>query len=204
MDISTLTSLINTFRAETKQDSITPDSLGQLLLRIVNVLGQVSETSAVQQITQWKNTISSIGAVLTSLVLGSDDRNNINLNVGSVNVATRAGMMGLFTIRQATTERADAMRAQQVTDLNTVRNKMNHVEQVELKVEATTSSVSLTLHDKYDDVFNDPSLLQKELPLASSLQAGVLSAADYRKFSEASEATPVMAHPFYHIEFLKH
>ena len=64
------------------------------------------------------------------------------------------------------------MRAQQVTDLNTVRNKMNHVEQVELKVEATTSSVSLTLHDKYDDVFNDPSLLQKELPLASSLQAG--------------------------------
>ena len=39
MDITTLTSLINTFRAETKQDSITPDSLGQLLQRIVNVLG---------------------------------------------------------------------------------------------------------------------------------------------------------------------
>ena len=47
MDITTLTSLINTFRAETKQDSITPDSLGQLLQRIVNVLGQASETSAV-------------------------------------------------------------------------------------------------------------------------------------------------------------
>ena len=39
MDITTLTSLINTFRAETKQDSITPDSLGLLLQRIVNVLG---------------------------------------------------------------------------------------------------------------------------------------------------------------------
>ena len=95
MDITTLTSLINTFRAESKQDSITPDSLGQLLQRIVNVLGQASETSAVQQITQWKNTISSIGAVLTSLELGSDDRNNIYLNVGSVDVATGAGMMGL-------------------------------------------------------------------------------------------------------------
>jgi len=78
MDITTLTSLINTFRAETKQDSITPDSLGLLLQRIVNVLGQASETSAVQQITQWKNTISSIGAVLTSLALASDDRNNID------------------------------------------------------------------------------------------------------------------------------
>ncbi len=32
MDISTLTSLINTFRAETKQDSITPDSLGQRVI----------------------------------------------------------------------------------------------------------------------------------------------------------------------------
>ena len=59
MDITTLTSLINTFRAETKQDSITPDSLGQLLQRIVNVLGQASETSAVQQITQWKNAITA-------------------------------------------------------------------------------------------------------------------------------------------------
>ena len=200
MDITTLTSLINTFRAETRTNSITLDSLGQLLQRIVNVLGQASETSAVQQITQWKNTISSIGAVLTSLALGSDDRNNIFLNVGSVNVATGAGMMGLFTIRQATTERAGAMRAQQVTDLNTVRNKMNHVAQLELKVEATASSVLLALHDKYDDVFNDPSLLQKELPLASSSQAGVLSAADYKKFSEASEVTPVTSHPFYHIE----
>lgn len=200
MDISTLTSLINTFRAETKQDSITPDSLGQLLQRIVNVLGQASDTSTVQQITQWKNTISSIGAVLTSLALASDDRNNIYLNVGSVNVATGAGMMGLFTIRQATTERAGAMRAQQVRDLNSVRNKINHVEQLELKVEATASSVLLALHDKYDDVFNDPSLLQKELPLASSSQAGVLSAADYKKFSQTSEATPATAHPFYHIE----
>ena len=95
MDITTLTSLINTFRAETKQDGITPDSLRQLLQRIANLLGQASDTSAVQQITQWKHAITSIGAVLTSLALDSDDRNNIYLNVGSVNAATRAGMMGL-------------------------------------------------------------------------------------------------------------
>ena len=112
MDITTLTSLINTFRAETKQDSITPDSLGQLLQRIVNVLGQANDTSTVQQITQWKNSIPPIGVVLTSLALGSDDHNNIYLNVGSVNVAAVAGMTGLFTIRQTTTERAGAMRDQ--------------------------------------------------------------------------------------------
>ena len=36
MDISTLTSLISAFRAETRTDSITPDTLGQLLQKIVN------------------------------------------------------------------------------------------------------------------------------------------------------------------------
>ena len=50
MDITTLTSLINTFRAETKQDSITPDSLGQLLQKIVNVLEQASDTATLQLI----------------------------------------------------------------------------------------------------------------------------------------------------------
>ena len=200
MDITTLTSLINTFRAETKQDSITPDSLGQLLQKIVNVLEQASDTATLQLIVQWKNLITAIGSVLKSISLGSDDRNNVYLNIESINTTNGMGQVSIFTIRQATTERAGAMRAQQVTDLNTVRNKMNHVAQLELKVEATASSVLLALHDKYDDVFNDPSLLQKELPLASSSQAGVLSAADYRKFSEASEATPVTAHPFYHIE----
>lgn len=200
MDITTLTSLINTFRAETKQDSITPDSLGQLLQKIVNVLEQASDTATLQLIVQWKNLITAIGSVLKSISLGSDDRNNVYLNIESINTTNGMGQVSIFTIRQATTERAGAMRAQQVTDLNNVRNKMNHVAQLELKVEATASSVLLALHDKYNDVFNDPSLLQKELPLASVSQAGVLSAADYKKFSEASEATPVTAHPFYHIE----
>ena len=34
MDITTITQLINAFRAETAQDAITPDSLGQLLQKI--------------------------------------------------------------------------------------------------------------------------------------------------------------------------
>ena len=63
------------------------------------------------------------------------------------------GQVSIFTIRRATTERAGAMRAQQVTDLNSVRNKMNHVAQLELKVEASTSFVQVALHDKYSDVF---------------------------------------------------
>jgi hypothetical protein len=46
MDISTLTSLINAFRAETKQGNFTPYSLGQ-----------ARETTAIQQITQWNSQV---------------------------------------------------------------------------------------------------------------------------------------------------
>ena len=197
MDITTLTSLINTFRAETKQDSITPDSLGQLLQKIVNVLEQASDTATLQQIVQWKNLITAIGSVLKSISLGSDDRNNVYLNIESINTTNGMGQVSIFTIRQATTERAGAMRAQQVTDLNSVRNKMSHVAQLELKVEASASSVQVALHDKNGDVFNNPNALQVELPLASTAQAGILSSADYKKFSEAQSSS---AHPFYHIE----
>ena len=49
MDISNLTSLINALRAETQEDSITPESLGALLQRIVDVLGDAASDFTMQQ-----------------------------------------------------------------------------------------------------------------------------------------------------------
>lgn len=54
MDISNLTSLINALRAETQEDSITPESLGALLQRIVDVLGDAASDFTVQQLVQWQ------------------------------------------------------------------------------------------------------------------------------------------------------
>lgn len=42
MDISNQTSLINALRAESQEDSITPEALGALLQRIVDVLGDAA------------------------------------------------------------------------------------------------------------------------------------------------------------------
>jgi len=50
MDISTLTNLIDAFRAETRTNSITPDTLGQLLQKIVNLLENAAEATTVQQL----------------------------------------------------------------------------------------------------------------------------------------------------------
>lgn len=193
MDISTLTNLINAFRAETRTNSITPDTLGQLLQRIANVLENAAEYTAVQQLEDWEGSLTGMGEVLTRIALGPDDRNNIILNIGSVNTTTGSGHALIFTLRSATTERAGVMKAQQVTDLNNVRNKMQHLATLRMEVAASPSSVELTLADSHGDVFNDESALTVDLPLASASQAGILSAEDYKNLGNGSK-------PFFHIE----
>lgn len=45
MDISNLTNLITAFRAESRQNTISPDTLGNLLQKIVNVIGNIDTSS---------------------------------------------------------------------------------------------------------------------------------------------------------------
>jgi len=127
MDISNLTSLINALRAETQEDSITPESLGALLQRIVDVLGDAASDFTVQQLVQWQRIEQQCTAVITSLAQGADDRNNLLLNVDVVNPSTGANLARIITLKQATTERAGIMRAQQVTDLNWCRNRLQDI-----------------------------------------------------------------------------
>lgn len=127
MDISNLTSLINALRAETQEDSITPESLGALLQRIVDVLGDAASDFTVQQLVQWQRIEQQCTAVITSLAQGADDRNNLLLNVDVVNPSTGANLGRIITLKQATTDRAGIMRAQQVTDLNWCRNRLQEI-----------------------------------------------------------------------------
>jgi len=193
MDISQLTSLITAFRAETRQDAITPESLGSLLQKIANVLEGAAEYTTVQQLEDWEGSLTGIGTVITRIALGNDDRNNIYLNIGSVNTTTGMGQSTIFTLRQATTERAGIMRAQQVTDLNSVRNKMQHLATLKMEVSASPTAVQLALSESSGEVFSNPAALSVALPIASSSHAGILSAADYKKLGNSAK-------PFYHIE----
>ena len=127
MDISNLTSLINALRAETQEDSITPESLGALLQKIVDLLGSAANDTTVQQLVQWQRIEQQCSAVITSLVQGADDRNNLLLNVDVVNPSTSLAHESVITLKQATTERAGIMRAQQVTDLNWCRNRLQEI-----------------------------------------------------------------------------
>ena len=119
-DISSITSLITSFRSETREEAITPEVLGALLQKIADLLGKAALQTDVSRLDNWRSDLARIGYVLTSFTIGSDDRNNVYFTLGKANLSTGINQIApnSILIRQATTERAGVMRAQQVQDLN--------------------------------------------------------------------------------------
>ena len=127
INTSTITQLISDFRALSQKDSISPESLGVLLQRLADLINTAASDADYQAIYDaFQKFVANIAAVPTALYKleqGSADRNDILMNITTshlINGVTMTLKDALF-IRQATTERAGAMRAQQVTDLNNTR-----------------------------------------------------------------------------------
>ena len=127
INTSTITQLISDFRALSQKDSISPESLGVLLQKLADLINTAASDADYQAIYDaFQNFAAKIAAVPTALYKleqGSADRNDILMNITTshlINGVTMTLKDALF-IRQATTERAGAMRAQQVTDLNNTR-----------------------------------------------------------------------------------
>ena len=130
IDTTQLTNLITAFRQLNEQDSITPENLGALLQSIADHVARSAEQTVVDNILNSVGYLSQGGLALTGVAQGKSDRNHIYANFAAVNLKT--GQVGLTQdvqfIQQATTDRAGAMRAQQVTDLNEAkRNASNAV-----------------------------------------------------------------------------
>lgn len=141
MNVTSLTNLVNALRAETAANSVSTESLGSLLLRIVEAIGNASSDDDVRLIQNWKSELQKITHVITSAEQGSTDRNNIYLTAKLASLAT--GSTGVandaILIRSATTERAGAMTAQHVTDLS---NTKSEIKTLQTKVKELGSSSS--------------------------------------------------------------
>ena len=126
IDIKSLTQIITEFRALQAKDSITPESLGYILQRIADLLATAGTSEVVNEVNKLLTALKNAGTSLSDITQGQADRNHIYATKKTVNLSngTVASSSGIF-IQQATTERAGAMRAQQVTDLNTARNNIN-------------------------------------------------------------------------------
>ena len=131
IDVKSISQLISEFRKLQTKDSITPESLGYILQRLADLLATAGTSETVANIQKLLDGFKAAGQAITALSQGQSDRNHIYANKTTVNLATGAvaSSAGIF-IQQATTERAGAMRAQQVTDLNNARRAVAEIEKI--------------------------------------------------------------------------
>lgn len=133
IDTKSLTQIITEFRKLQAKDSITPESLGYILQRIADLLATAgtSETQAI--LGNWYNTLSKVDhTAVCKLQQGPADRNFVRLSNTFIDLLTGQQMTNenATIINMATTERAGAMKAQQVVDLNNARHAIADIEKL--------------------------------------------------------------------------
>jgi len=126
IDITELTNLISAFRTETQKDSISPETVGAILQRIADLLETASSDQETVVLEKLQENFKTLGSFLVSIAQGDTDRNNVLADMTMYDPTTGlfSAQRGTTFIKQATTERAGAMRAQQVIDLNTAKSNI--------------------------------------------------------------------------------
>ena len=159
IDTTALTALITAFRAEVTQNSISPEKVGSILQQIADLLATAAPDSDISEFTVLRQRLMGVSTMFTSLAQGTSDRNHIYLTSNTYNVATGTKHTDTDAIRiqQATTERAGAMRAQQVIDLNAAKKNITDL-QTEIanlgRVLEATGSRFNTLSEQIDWIKN--------------------------------------------------
>ena len=198
-DISSITSLITSFRSETREEAITPEVLGALLQKIADLLGKAALQTDVSRLDNWRSDLARIGYVLTSLTVGSDDRNNVYFTLGKANLSTGINQIApnSILIRQATTERAGVMRAQQVQDLNKCKadiskyfSSLSNMEETILNIQKGIASISLRVSQNAKQItVNAEDILKIQTDIKSLASQIKSLQTDILKFATMKQAT---------------
>lgn len=172
INITSISKLISDFRALSQKDSISPESLGVLLQRLADLINSAASDEEYKAIYDaFQNFVANIAAVPTALYKleqGAADRNDILMNITTshlINGVTMTLKDALF-IRQATTERAGAMRAQQVADLNSTRTGL-------ASLQKTVSSLSDVVGKLETTVSENGELLNRVDEVANYCSEGI-------------------------------
>lgn len=184
LDTTSLNQLITDFRALSQKDSISPESLGSLLQRIADLLKTCSTDTEAKPLFALLKGIKAVHSALVSIAQGNDDRNNVLMTFVTSNLlnGTSVKTENATFIRQATTERAGAMRAQHVAALNAatsgVQSLRTSVDSLSGTVSSLTGSVSNlskevgTMADTIDGLYDSVSeISNKSATLEKSVNA---------------------------------
>lgn len=145
IDTSSITALITAFRAEVAQNSISPEKVGGILQQIVDALSKAASNGDVADFLALQERLQALTTIYTSLTQGTADRNHVYLTPTTYNVGSDEHYTNADSIRiqQATTERAGAMRAQQVIDLNAAKKDITELK----NNQKTTDEVIIEIED---------------------------------------------------------
>ena len=169
IDTKSVTDLITEFRALQTKDTVSPESLGYILQRITDLLATAGTSETIAQIQKLLDGFKTAGQAITSIEQGKADRNNIYADKKTVNLSTGViSSSSEIFIQQATTERAGAMRAQQVIDLNAAKKSISTLETevATLKQQSSSSTAaaiqtfSVTAEDGYLKVYDHEDLVK--------------------------------------------
>ena len=154
IDTTALTALITAFRAEVTQNSISPEKVGSILQQIADLLATATPDSDMSEFTVLRQRLMSISTMFTSLTQGTSDRNHIYLTSNTYNVATGTRYTDTDSIRiqQATTERAGAMRAQQVIDLNAAKKNIGELQDDINRIDTLISEIESSIEVLSNDI----------------------------------------------------
>ena len=133
IDTKSLTQIITEFRALQSKDAISPESLGYILQRIADLLATAGTSETQQILNTWYNTLSKVDHIaVCKLQQGPADRNFVRLSNTFIDLLTGQQMTNenATIINMATTERAGAMKAQQVVDLNNARRAVADIQKL--------------------------------------------------------------------------
>ena len=201
VDISTITQLITTFKQETREETVTVELLGSLLQKIVDLLGTTALQADVATLTAWRTLFAKLNTLVTNIAIGSDDRNSVYLSINKGNVATGSvqSQPNSICIRQATTERAGAMRAQQVQDLNKCKSDISGINSSLTALNSSLSKLNTELMRLSRQLSTDEKALtsidtwiQQTTNAISTLQSSIRTLqANFNTFASMKQTTTI-------------
>ena len=163
IDITNLTSLITAFRNETEQGSISPETLGALLQAIANELQNASSNQDQVKLASLYENLQTMGTCIIGLSQSTADRNNVlfNLSYFDPTAGLASALRDQVFIKQATTERAGAMRAQQVIDLNAAKKGVANLEDAVSNIESAMATTNANNETRFSDLEDNVNALDE-------------------------------------------
>ena len=118
MNTENLSSLISALRNETQADSISPDSLGSILQKIAQLLEQAALSDEVHSLLQWRSQIMALPPLISAITSLENDPDDAVLKCTFQYLNGTSPTEGVVSISGATANRAGAMSADQVSEIN--------------------------------------------------------------------------------------